>query len=145
MVAMAHGEGLAGLGEHGIVCGPIELVAALQRTVEATRSRASVSNHAAQHGDSWTVRGSHTGVRVQEPWSRSTSGRRSSCAVHDATQYVQRRAKPADMTSEALEFLQSESAELVSHDLTFDYNYWSSGAYFRRLVGFHGKTLNVRC
>ncbi|TBU34375.1 guanine-N-1-methyltransferase [Dichomitus squalens] len=32
----------------------------------------------------------------------------------------------ADLSPEALEFLQSESAELVSHELTFDYDYWSS-------------------
>ena len=35
--------------------------------------------------------------------------------------------KLADLTPEALEFLRSQSAELVPHELVFDYDWWSTG------------------
>ncbi|KAI0778716.1 guanine-N-1-methyltransferase [Trametes elegans] len=40
----------------------------------------------------------------------------------------------AELTSEVQEFLRSQSAELVSHDITFDYNYWSADAIIHAIL-----------
>ena len=40
--------------------------------------------------------------------------------------------KLADLTPEALEFLRSQSAELVPHELVFDYDWWSPGTQHSR-------------